>query len=142
MSYLYHLKVCFSNKFDALYNQNTILLVSVDLLFIGEVYRYYESRRRIFNDSQPCRRDKVLQVQENTRKDRQKKVIGLAAFYAWARAKHFGCHSVCLSFCHHREVTFRSSNLNIACSTATSLSPLMGKVSFYRTFVYRDPRKV
>ena len=21
--------------------------------------------------------------------------------YAWARAKHFGCHSVCLSFCHH-----------------------------------------
>ena len=24
-------------------------------------------------------------------------IIGLAAFYAWARAKHFGCHSVCLS---------------------------------------------
>ena len=23
--------------------------------------------------------------------------IGLTAFYAWARAKHFGCHSVCLS---------------------------------------------
>lgn len=76
MSYLYHLKICFSNKFDALYNQNTILLVFVHLLLIGAVYRYYESRRRIFNDSQPCRRDKVLQVQENTRKkDRQKKVI-------------------------------------------------------------------
>ena len=28
-------------------------------------------------------------------------IIGLAAFYAWARAKHFGCHSVCLSFCHN-----------------------------------------
>ena len=26
-------------------------------------------------------------------------VIGLAAFYAWARAKHFGCHSVILSVC-------------------------------------------
>ena len=23
--------------------------------------------------------------------------IGLAAFYAWVRAKHFGCHSVCHS---------------------------------------------
>ena len=72
----------------------------------------------------------------------KKSFIGLAAFYAWARAKHFGCHSVCLSFCHHREVTFRSSNLNIACSTATSLSPLIGKVTFYCTFVSREPRKV
>ena len=70
------------------------------------------------------------------------RVIGLAAYYAWARAKHFGCHSVCLSFCHHREVTFRSSNLNITCSTATSLSPLIGKVTFYCTFVSREPRKV
>ena len=69
-------------------------------------------------------------------------VIGLAAFYAWARAKHFGCHSVCLSFCHHGEVTFRSSSVNIACSTATSLSPLIEKVSFYCTFVSRDPHKV
>ena len=24
-------------------------------------------------------------------------IIGLATYYAWARAKHFGCHSVCLS---------------------------------------------
>ena len=40
-----------------------------------------------------------------------------------------------------REVTFRSPNLNIVCSTATSLSPsaLMKKVTFYRTFVYREP---
>ena len=41
-----------------------------------------------------------------------------------------------------REVTFRSPNLNIACSTATSLSPLIKKVTFYRTFVYREPHKV
>ena len=41
-----------------------------------------------------------------------------------------------------REVTFRSSNMNIACSTATSLSPLLGKVIFYRIFVSREPRKV
>ena len=47
--------------------------------------------------------------------------------------------SVCLS---SREFTFRSSNVNIACSTATSLSPLMEKVSFYCTFVYRESRKV
>ena len=34
----------------------------------------------------------------------------------------------CLSVCFSSwEVTFRSSNGNIACSTATSLSPLMGK---------------
>ena len=26
-------------------------------------------------------------------------IIGLAAFYAWARTKHFGCHSVILSVC-------------------------------------------
>ena len=40
------------------------------------------------------------------------------------------------------EVTFRSPNLNIVCSTATSLSPLIKKVTFYRTFVYREPHKV
>ena len=26
----------------------------------------------------------------------QKVVIGLAIFYAWARAKHFGCHYPCV----------------------------------------------
>ena len=46
--------------------------------------------------------------------------------------------SVCLS---SREFTFRSSNLNIACSTATSLSPLMEKVYFYRNFVSGEPRR-
>ena len=40
------------------------------------------------------------------------------------------------------EVTFRSSNVNIACSTATSFSPLLGKVIFYRTFAFREPCKV
>ena len=43
--------------------------------------------------------------------------------YAWARAKDFGCHSLCLSYW---EITLRSSNLNIARSAATSVSPLMG----------------
>ena len=41
-----------------------------------------------------------------------------------------------------REVTFRSSNMNVVCSAATSLSPLIGKVTFYCTFVSREPRKV
>ena len=41
-----------------------------------------------------------------------------------------------------RKFTFRPSKLNIACSTATSLCPLMGKVTFYCTFVSREPRKV
>ena len=52
---------------------------------------------------------------------------------------YFGCHSVCLS---SQEFTFRPSKLNIACSTATSLSPLMEKVTVYRTFVSREPHKV
>ena len=52
-----------------------------------------------------------------------------------------------LSFClsvilPSREVTFRSSNVSIAFSTATSLFPLIGKVTFYCTFVSREPRKV
>ena len=42
--------------------------------------------------------------------------------------RYFGCHSVCLS---SGEVTFRSSDVNITCSTATSFSPLMRKVVFY-----------
>ena len=32
--------------------------------------------------------------------------------------------------------------MSIACSTATSLSPLMGKVIPHLTFVSREPRKV
>ena len=28
-------------------------------------------------------------------------IIGLAAYYAWVRAKHFGCHSVCQCVCHN-----------------------------------------
>ena len=64
---------------------------------------------------------------------------------AWAvRAKYSGwlvvvILSVILS---SWEFTFRSSNVNIVCSIATSLSSLMGKVTFYCTFVSREPRKV
>ena len=51
--------------------------------------------------------------------------------------------SVCLSVClSSREFTFRLSNLNIACSIANNLSPLMEKVYFYCTFVSREPRTV
>ena len=39
------------------------------------------------------------------------------------------------------EIHFQAK-LNIACSTATSLSPLMEKVTVYRTFVSSEPRKV
>ena len=68
-------------------------------------------------------------------------VVGLAAL---ERGRRELCTlvvilSVILS---SREVTFRSPNLNIACSTATSLSPLTKRVTFYRSFVYREPYKV
>ena len=53
------------------------------------------------------------------------------------------CFSFCLSVClSSREFIFRPSNLNIACSIANSLSPLMEKVYFYCTFVSREPRTV
>ena len=43
-------------------------------------------------------------------------VVGLAAFFVWVRAKQFGCQ------CHRgNSLSCRSSNKNIACSTATSL---------------------
>ena len=61
--------------------------------------------------------------------------IGLAAFYAWARAKHFGCHSVCHSVCHN-------GTWNIACSTAATLSPLMGKVSLSYFCIQRSTQGI
>ena len=30
-----------------------------------------------------------------------RQLIGLVAYYAWVRTKHFGCHSVCQSDCHN-----------------------------------------
>ena len=42
-------------------------------------------------------------------------INGLAAYYAWARAKQFDCHFVCLS---SREVTFKSSDTYIVSSLA------------------------
>ena len=49
--------------------------------------------------------------------------------------------SVCLSVIigSHFQV---NSNVNIACSTATSLFPMIGKVIFYCNFVSREPSKV
>ena len=44
---------------------------------------------------------------------------------------------VSLSVCHHGKSLSRSSNVNIACSTATGLSPVIGKVILYCNFVSR-----
>ena len=44
---------------------------------------------------------------------------------------------VCLPVCHHGKSLSRSSNVNITCSTAISLSPVIGKVIFYCNFVSR-----
>ena len=41
----------------------------------------------------------ALQKESITESDENDHLIGLAAFYAWVRAKHFGCHSVVLSVC-------------------------------------------
>ena len=66
--------------------------------------------------------------------------------YVWVRAKQFGYHSVWLrqSVCHHRKSLsgHQMWTLNILCSTATSLSSLMGKVIFYCTFACRKLHKV
>ena len=54
--------------------------------------------------------------------------IGHAAYYAWARAKQFCCHSVCLSVImgsHFQVIKYEHCG--------ASLSPLMGKLIFYCT---------
>ena len=67
-------------------------------------------------------------------------LVGLAAFM---RGRELSTLVVSLSVClSSREFTLRSSNLNTACSAATSLSPLMEKVYFYRNFVSRESPKV
>ena len=67
-------------------------------------------------------------------------LVGLAAVM---RSQELSILVVILSVSlSSQEVTFRSSNMNIVCSTATSLSKLPGKVIFYRTFVSREPCKV
>ena len=65
-------------------------------------------------------------------------IFGLAAF---RRGRELSTLVVILSVCHNMK-SLGSSNLKIACSTATSVSPLIGKVIFYHTCVSRQPRKV
>ena len=67
-------------------------------------------------------------------------LIGLAEL-VHGRARYIGCLSVCLSVIigSHFQV---NSNVNIACSTAISLFPMIGKVIFYCNFVSREPSKV
>lgn len=43
--------------------------------FIATVHRYYESRRRLFNDSQPSRVDQVEKVKMNTKKRQQRRKV-------------------------------------------------------------------
>ena len=70
--------------------------------------------------------------------------VGLAAFYAWARTKHFGCHSVILSVCLSviMGIHFQAFKLK----TLRALQPLVflnwWKKLLYHTFVSREPRKV
>ena len=45
-----------------------ILIAFVSTNILGAVHRYYESRRRLFNDSQPQRREKATQVKRTSQK--------------------------------------------------------------------------
>ena len=62
---------------------NVCTLGSTGLLFTcklsaGAVHRYYESRRRLFNDSQPTRRQSALKVcQQSKKNERRRRVSGV-----------------------------------------------------------------
>ena len=50
------------------------------LLFVGAVHRYYESRWHLFNDSQPCRKEKALITRRNSQKKAYRKQVSLQRF--------------------------------------------------------------
>ena len=49
--------------------------ILIYFVFVVSVHRYYESRRRLFNDSQPARLPKVKQVQNATHKRLMRKKV-------------------------------------------------------------------
>jgi len=46
-------------------------------MFVEAVHRYYESRRRIYNDSQPSRSTSAKKVKKTARKKEMRKRVGI-----------------------------------------------------------------
>ena len=46
----------------------------------GAVYRFYESRRRIFNDNKPERREDAVRIRTKARKKEPRERVGLFLF--------------------------------------------------------------
>ena len=49
---------------------------SKDLIPTGAIHRYYESRRRLFNDSRPARREKAAETRVKARKQSLRRKVG------------------------------------------------------------------
>lgn len=51
------------------------MYIPVCLCLTGSIHRHYESRRRLFNDSQPNRQGKALQTKLNSRRNASQKKV-------------------------------------------------------------------
>ena len=53
----------------------TLNVLLFDLHAAGAVHRYYESRRRLFNDSQPQRRERATEVKHAAQKRKLQQLV-------------------------------------------------------------------
>ena len=56
---------------------------------VGAVYRYFESRRRILNDTKPGRRDNVARNKTEQRKKQAQRNVSSTTFYHCVRRKGY-----------------------------------------------------
>ena len=54
---------------------------SFDILLSETVHRYYESRRRLFNDEQPARKAKAMEARKKARKNFLRRQVNLQEYY-------------------------------------------------------------
>ena len=50
------------------------------MLYVGAIHRYYESRRRLFNDEQPSRREAARETKSKSRKTAFRKQVRVCAY--------------------------------------------------------------
>ena len=60
----------------------------------GAIHRYYESRRRLFNDSRPVRRDKAAATKVRSRKQSLRKKVRIDIMYSSFDDSFSCCHLV------------------------------------------------